>query len=57
VSAFDALWDASFPIQHMRLVDDHGDAAAIAAFDHIGRGWGGRWSSVRDYQHLSATGR
>ncbi|MEI2699183.1 MAG: M15 family metallopeptidase [Microthrixaceae bacterium] len=30
---------------------------AVAAFDRIAWGWGGRWSSVRDYQHVSASGR
>ena len=29
----------------------------LRAFARIGWGWGGRWSSVRDYQHLSASGR
>jgi len=27
------------------------------AFDAIGWGWGGRWSSYKDWMHLSATGR
>jgi D-alanyl-D-alanine carboxypeptidase len=26
------------------------------AFDAIGWGWGGRWSSLKDYQHFSLTG-
>jgi poly-gamma-glutamate synthesis protein (capsule biosynthesis protein) len=30
---------------------------AVGAFDRVGWGWGGRWSSVKDYQHVSATGR
>ncbi len=30
---------------------------AVAAFDRIGWGWGGRWSSARDFQHVSASGR
>lgn len=30
---------------------------AVAAFDRIGWGWGGRWSSAKDYQHVSANGR
>jgi hypothetical protein len=30
---------------------------AVRAFDAIGWGWGGRWTSVRDYQHFSASGR
>jgi hypothetical protein len=32
-------------------------SAAVRAFDAIGWGWGGRWSSVKDYQHFSASGR
>ena len=32
-------------------------SAAVAAFDRIGWGWGGRWTSVKDHQHVSATGR
>jgi len=31
--------------------------ALVNAFDAIGWGWGGRWTSVRDYQHFSASGR
>jgi hypothetical protein len=31
--------------------------AAVRAFDAIGWGWGGRWTSVQDYQHFSASGR
>ncbi len=29
----------------------------VAAFDSIGWAWGGRWSSPKDYQHFSASGR
>lgn len=29
----------------------------VRAFDAIGWGWGGRWGSVKDYQHFSASGR
>jgi hypothetical protein len=29
----------------------------VRAFDAIGWGWGGRWTSAQDYQHFSATGR
>jgi hypothetical protein len=29
----------------------------VRAFDRIGWGWGGRWASVKDYQHFSASGR
>lgn len=31
--------------------------AVTQAFDRIGWEWGGRWSSLKDYQHFSATGR
>jgi hypothetical protein len=31
--------------------------AVVDAVDRIGWGWGGRWSSGRDLQHLSRTGR
>ena len=31
--------------------------ALVRAFDAVGWGWGGRWTSVRDYQHFSASGR
>ncbi len=126
--ALKLLWDAGFPIERMRLVDDYGGSddasmaanntsafncrtvagtstwsqhahgraidinpvqnpsvtagvasppagaayidrtrvragmlveggAAVAAFDRIGWGWGGRWTTTRDHQHVSATGR
>jgi hypothetical protein len=32
-------------------------STVVRAFDAVGWGWGGRWSSVRDYQHFSASGR
>ncbi|MFT5679438.1 MAG: hypothetical protein ACI8RZ_000342 [Myxococcota bacterium] len=31
--------------------------AVTAAFDAIGWGWGGRWSSLKDYQHFSESGQ
>lgn len=31
--------------------------ALVRAVDAVGWGWGGRWSSIKDYQHLSSTGR
>ena len=34
-----------------------GDGPVVAAFTAIGWGWGGTWSSGKDYQHFSATGR
>ncbi|MBA3381704.1 MAG: M15 family metallopeptidase [Actinobacteria bacterium] len=34
----------------------HEGGALVRAFDAIGWGWGGRWTSVRDYQHFSASG-
>jgi len=30
--------------------------ALVRAFDRIDWGWGGRWTSVKDYQHFSASG-
>jgi len=35
----------------------YGDGVLVRAFDTIGWGWGGRWTSVKDYQHFSASGR
>jgi D-alanyl-D-alanine carboxypeptidase-like protein len=29
----------------------------VRAFASIGWSWGGHWTSLRDYQHFSATGR
>ncbi|MGI8479368.1 MAG: M15 family metallopeptidase [Gaiellaceae bacterium] len=34
----------------------HEGGALVRAFDAIGWGWGGRWTSVKDYQHFSASG-
>jgi hypothetical protein len=31
--------------------------AVVRAFDAIGWGWGGRWTTSKDYQHFSSTGR
>lgn len=31
--------------------------AVVRAFDTIGWSWGGRWPSVKDYQHFSENGR
>ena len=33
------------------------DSPVVAAFRDIGWTWGGTWSSAKDYQHFSATGR
>ncbi|MCB1017690.1 MAG: M15 family metallopeptidase [Acidimicrobiales bacterium] len=35
----------------------HADDPAVRAFAAIGWGWGGDWSSLKDYQHFSANGR
>jgi hypothetical protein len=35
----------------------HAGEAVDDAFAAIGWGWGGRWSSAKDYQHLSRSGR
>lgn len=32
-------------------------SAGVAAFDRIGWGWGGRWRTTKDHQHVSASGR
>ncbi len=32
-------------------------SALVRAFDAVGWGWGGRWTSPRDYQHFSRSGR
>lgn len=31
--------------------------AAVVAWDAVGWHWGGRWQSIKDYQHFSASGR
>ncbi|MFO0664301.1 MAG: M15 family metallopeptidase [Polyangiaceae bacterium] len=31
--------------------------AVVKAFDALGWGWGGRWTSFQDYQHFSENGR
>jgi hypothetical protein len=33
------------------------DDAVVRAFAAVGWGWGGYWTSLKDYQHFSATGR
>ena len=33
------------------------DGPVVAAFADIGWAWGGNWSSAKDYQHFSSTGR
>lgn len=33
------------------------DDIVLTAFGSIGWGWGGNWSSLKDYHHFSATGR
>jgi len=35
----------------------HSDDAAVRAFAARGWSWGGYWSSLKDYQHFSTTGR
>jgi hypothetical protein len=34
----------------------HRDDAVVQAFARIGWGWGGDWTSAKDYQHFSANG-
>jgi hypothetical protein len=31
--------------------------AFVRAVDSVGWGWGGRWERIKDYQHISSTGR
>lgn len=31
--------------------------AVVKAFDAVGWGWGGRWNTLKDWHHFSATGR
>ena len=33
------------------------DGPVVQAFSAVGWGWGGHWTSSKDYQHFSATGR
>ena len=33
------------------------DGPAVRAFASVGWEWGGTWSSLKDYQHFSLTGR
>jgi hypothetical protein len=33
------------------------DGPAVRAFASIGWGWGGSWSTLKDYQHFSLNGR
>jgi hypothetical protein len=35
----------------------HGDDAVVRAFAARGWKWGGYWSSLKDYQHFSTSGR
>lgn len=35
----------------------HDGDIVVSAFDAIGWGWGGRWNSLKDYQHFSLSGR
>lgn len=35
----------------------HPNGIVVAAFTDVGWRWGGHWTSVKDYQHLSLTGR
>jgi hypothetical protein len=34
-----------------------GSGTVVRAFDEAGWGWGGRWRSIKDYQHFSTSGR
>ncbi len=57
--------DTVLPPQSARYLDRtstdvgviHDDDAAVRAFEARGWVWGGDWSSLKDYQHFSVTGR
>ena len=57
--------DVVLPVASARFLDRtrsdegmiHYDDAAVRAFAAIGWPWGGRWSTLKDYQHFSLTGR
>ena len=58
--ADDRIWPEGATDYVDRSVDrpgmiHEGDAVTVA-FDSIGWEWGGRWSSLKDYHHFSATG-
>jgi hypothetical protein len=40
--------------EHKGMV--HSGDATVQAFANVGWGWGGNWSSAKDYQHFSASG-
>jgi len=35
----------------------HEGGVTVRSFDRLGWGWGGRWTSVKDWQHFSVNGR
>jgi hypothetical protein len=41
--------------QHPAMI--HEGDPVVRAFDGVGWGWGGRWSSLKDWQHFSRNGR
>ncbi len=57
--------DTVLPPQSARFTDRtstergviHEDDAAVIAFARQGWEWGGHWSTLKDYQHFSASGR
>lgn len=57
----DVIWPSESERYTDRGLDEPGmiteDDAVTEAFDSIGWSWGGRWESVKDYQHFSSTGR
>jgi hypothetical protein len=48
---------AAFADRHAAPGVITGDSPVVDAFARIGWEWGGHWSSGKDYQHFSATGR
>ncbi len=37
------------------MIDE--DSVAVRAFDELGWGWGGRWTTIKDWMHFSENGR
>lgn len=49
-----AAWTDRSDVRPGMLVEG---GSVVVAFDRLGWGWGGRWSSAQDHQHFSTNGR